>query len=313
MKKTIFAFGELLWDILPSCTVLGGAPFNFVYRVNSLGDTGLMISRLGRDELGRKAFDQVVQLGQDTTYIQWDQDQPTGTVQVSFDENNNPDFVIVPQVAYDKIELTDTLIEAVSRADCLCFGTLSQRSQTSRKTIEQLLERAEKSLKFLDINLRKDCYNPETVSFSLQKADILKLNEDEAGRLGRMLGVSHKDISEFCEEMLDKWSLKHCVVTLGKKGAFAVSAAGEKIYVPGYKVKLADSIGSGDAFSAGFVHKLLRGTSIDEAVRFGNVLGALVATKEGATASVTLDEIVLFGSQKVELDIFPDLEGFINS
>jgi fructokinase len=73
MKKTILAFGEVLWDILPSCTVLGGAPFNFVYRVNSLGDTGLMVSRLGRDELGRKAFDQVVQLGLDTAYIQWDE------------------------------------------------------------------------------------------------------------------------------------------------------------------------------------------------------------------------------------------------
>ncbi len=313
MTKTIFAFGELLWDILPSCTVLGGAPFNFVYRVNSLGDTGLMVSRLGRDELGRKAFDRVVQLGLDTTYIQWEQDLPTGTVQVSFDENNNPDFVIVPQVAYDRIELTDTLVDAVTTADCLCFGTLSQRAKTSRKTIEQLLERAEKSLNFLDINLRKDCYNPETVRFSLQKADVLKLNEDEAGRLERMLGVSHKSIPEFCEEMLDKWSLEHCVVTLGEKGAFAMSAIGEKVYVPGYKVELADSIGSGDAFSAGFVHKLLHGTSIDQAAWFGNVLGALVATKEGATSPVTLDEIDLFCNQKVELNIYPDLEGFINS
>ncbi len=313
MTKTIFAFGEMLWDILPSCTVLGGAPFNFVYRVNSLGDTGLMVSRLGRDELGRKAFDQVAQLGQETTYIQWDEDLPTGTVQVSFDEDNNPDFVIVPQVAYNRIELTDTLVDAVSTADCLCFGTLSQRAKTSRKTIEQLLERVEKSLKFLDINLRKDCYNPKTVRFSLQKADVLKLNEDEVHQLGLMLGVSDKNIPGFCEEILDKWSLEHCVVTLGEKGAFAMSAIGEKVYVPGYKVDLADSIGSGDAFSAGFVHKLLRGTSIDLAARFGNVLGALVATKKGATCPITLDEIDLFCNQKVELDIYPDLEGFINS
>jgi len=312
MTKTIFAFGELLWDILPSCTVLGGAPFNFVYRVNSLGDTGLMVSRLGRDELGRKAFDRIVQLGLNTTYIQWDQDLPTGTVQVSFDENNNPDFVIVSQVAYDKIELTDTLVEAVSTADCFCFGTLSQRAKTSRKTIEQLLERAEKSLKFLDINLRKDCYKPETVRFSLQKADVLKLNEDEVHQLGLMLGVSDKNIPGFCEEMLDKWSLEYCVVTLGEKGAFAVSRTGETIYVPGLKIEVADSIGSGDAFSAGFVHNLLRGTSITQAAQFGNILGALVATKEGATSPVTLDEINIFRSQKVELNIYPDLEEFIN-
>jgi fructokinase len=312
MKKTIFAFGELLWDILPSCTILGGAPFNFAYRVNSLGDTGLMVSRLGRDELGRKALDQVVQLGLDTTYIQWDDHLPTGTVQVSFGEDNKPDYVIVPQVAYDRIELTDALVDAVSTADCLCFGTLSQRSEESRKTIEQLLERADISLKLLDINLRKDCYSLETIIFSLQKADVLKLNEDEAHQLGRMLDVSHENIPEFCEEMLTKWYLKHCVVTLGEKGAFAMSAGGERVYVPGYKVKLADSIGSGDAFSAGFVSKLLRGMSISQATRFGNVLGALVATKEGATSEVTLDEIGLFHNQNYERDIYPNLEEFIN-
>ncbi|MBW8039741.1 MAG: carbohydrate kinase [Planctomycetes bacterium] len=312
MKKTIVAFGELLWDILPSCTVLGGAPFNFVYRVNSLGDTGLMVSRLGRDEFGREAFDQVGQLGLDTTHIQWDEHLPTGTVEVIFDEDNNPDYLIVPQVAYDRIELTDKLIDAASTADCLCFGTLSQRSEESRKTIEQLLERADQSLKLLDINLRKDCYSLETIRFSLQKADVLKLNEDEAHQLGWILGVSHNNILEFCEEILTKWSLEHCVVTLGEKGAFAMSAGGEKVYVPGYRVKLADSIGSGDAFSAGFVNKLLRGTSINQAARFGNVLGALVATKEGATSPVTLDEIGLFHNQNFERDIYPDLEEFIN-
>jgi fructokinase len=269
-----------------------------------------MVSRLGRGELDLKAFDQVVQLGLDTTYIQWDEQLPTGTVQVSFDKDNKPDYVIVPQVAYDRIELTDMLIDAVSTADCLCFGTLSQKSQISRKTIEQLLERAEKSLKFLDINLRKDCYNPETVSFSLQKANVLKLNEDEAHRLGRMLGISHENIPEFCEEMLDKLSLEFCVVTLGEKGAFAMSTAGEKAYVPGYKVKLADSIGFGDAFSAGFVNKLLSRTSITQAARFGNVLGALVATKEGATYPISLNEINLFHNQNLERDIYPDLEEF---
>lgn len=312
MTKTIVAFGELLWDILPSCAVLGGAPFNFAYRVNSLGDTSLMVSRLGRDDHGLKAFEQVAQMGLDTTFIQWDDYLPTGTVQVSFSEDNKPDYVIIPQVAYDQIELTNTLIDAVSNADCLCFGTLSQRSEKSRKTIEQLLERADIKLKLLDINLRKDCFSLETIIFSLQKADVLKLNEDEAYQLGGMLEVSNRNIPEFCEEMLTKWAIKHCVVTLGEKGAFAMSAGGERVYVPGHKVKLADSIGSGDAFSAGFVNKLLRGMSIGEAGRFGNVLGALVATKEGATCPVTLDEINKFNYQNPERDIYSDLEEFIN-
>ncbi|MFZ2148935.1 MAG: carbohydrate kinase [Sedimentisphaerales bacterium] len=313
MKKTILAFGEVLWDILPTCTVLGGAPFNFAYRANSLGDTGLMISRLGRDELGYEACDQIVQLGLDTRFIQWDEHFPTGTVQVSFDEQNNPDYFITPNVAYDRIELTDELLEAVSTADCLCFGTLSQRAGKSRKTVKELLENADGSLKFLDINLRKKCYSLEIVTFSLQKADVLKLNEEEAHQLGDMLGIKHGSLPEFCQEVSSKWSLKYCLVTLGESGAFASSDDGQKVYLPGYKVSLVDSLGSGDAFSAGFVHKLLRGASLAEACEFGNVLGALVATKEGATSLITLDEIERFSSQDCQRIVHPDLKAFTNS
>jgi len=155
-QKTVFAFGEVLWDILPDRTVLGGAPFNFAYRINSLGDTGLMISRLGSDELGKKAFEKVKTLGLKTNFLQFDEKLPTGSVQVAFDEENNPDYYIVPDVAYDQIEFTAELADAVTEADCLCFGTLAQRAEKSRKTIEQLLEKSAKSMKFLDINLRKN-------------------------------------------------------------------------------------------------------------------------------------------------------------
>ena len=313
MKKTILAFGEVLWDILPSCTVLGGAPFNFAYRANSLGDMGLMISRLGRDELGRKAHDQIVRLGLDTKFIQWDKQFPTGTVQVSFDEQNNPDYFITPQVAYDQIELTDELLEVALAADCLCFGTLSQRSAKARKTIEQLLENSNKSLKFLDINLRKKCYSSETVTFSLQKADVLKLNEEEAHQLGDMLGIAHRSLPEFCKEVSSRWSLKYCLVTLGETGAFAFSDNGQEVYVPGYKVSLVDSLGSGDAFSAGFVNRLLQGASVAEACEFGNVLGALVASREGATSSVTPDEIERFCNQDRQRVAHPDLKAFTGS
>ena len=141
MKKTIVAFGEVLWDILPACTVLGGAPFNFAYRVHALGEAGLMASRLGRDDLGQRAFNQIVSLGLSTRLVQWDEGAPTGTVQVSFDAQNNPDYVIVPGVAYDRIVLTEFLADAMDRADCLCFGTLAQRATTSAETLAALLGR----------------------------------------------------------------------------------------------------------------------------------------------------------------------------
>jgi fructokinase len=308
MKKTIVAFGEVLWDILPSCTVLGGAPFNFAYRVNSLGDLGLMASRLGRDDLGRKAFDRIVLLDLDTRLLQWDNETPTGTVQVSFDARNNPDCVIVPNVAYDRIEMTDGLADVAEAADCLCFGTLAQRASISRATLVEVLEKASTALKFLDINLRKDCFDERSVDFSLGQADILKLNEDEAHTIGRMLEIRHGSIADFCTAIVEEYGLRFCLVTLGDKGAFGLSSDGQKTYAPGYKVAVVDSLGSGDAFSAGFVHKILRGAPLEEAVGFGNVLGAIVATQTGATGPVARKEIDRFLAQRVERSIHPEFE-----
>jgi fructokinase len=307
MSKKILSFGEVLWDLLPSDTVLGGAPLNFAYRADSLGDVGLMVSRLGRDELGTQAFEKMVELGLDTTYMQWDKQYPTGTVQVSFDRQNNPDYVIIPHVAYDHIELTEALIEIAAQVDCLCFGTLAQRSGQSRRTLSQLIDASNRSLKLLDINLRKDCHRPQTIEFSLDKADILKLNEDEAHQLGRMLGIPYDGLTDICQAILERKSLGHCVVTLAAKGALAVSASGEAVYVPGYEIDLVDSLGSGDAFSAGFIHEILHGNSLREACEFGNVLGALVATQQAATVPITQEQIEQFRSRDWQRNVHSDL------
>jgi fructokinase len=305
MDKTIVAFGEVLWDLLPSCTVLGGAPFNFTYRVNSLGDRGLMASRLGRDNLGQQAFDRIALLGLDTRLLQWDDEVPTGTVQVSFDARNNPEYVIVPNVAYDRISLTGSLLEAAEAADCLCFGTLVQRASVSRATLVEVLERGATALKFLDINLRKDCFDDRSVDFSLGQADILKLNEDEAHAIGRMLEIRHGSIADFCKTIVEEYGLRYCLVTLGDKGAFGLSSDERRTYTPGYQIPLADSLGSGDAFSAGFVHRILQGASLEQAVVFGNMLGALVAMQTGATAPVASEDIDRFVHQKVKRSIHP--------
>lgn len=300
MSKTVLAFGEVLWDILPSETVLGGAVCNFAYRLNSLGDKGLVISRLGRDELGKKAYDRVSSLGMDTDYLQWDDHYPTGTVNVTFDKNNKPDFVIISNVAYDYIEMTESLYEISSKADCLCFGTLSQRAPKTRETLKQLISLSKNSLKLLDINLRKDCYSLDTISYSLEHADVLKLNEDELYQLAKMKEIPGQNAIKICENTIKRWFLKCCVVTLGEKGAFVVSETGERFYDPGYRIKLADSVGAGDAFTAGFAYCILRNMLISEACKFGNILGALVSTKNGATSPVTKDEIESFKNSEIE-------------
>ena len=182
----------------------------------------------------------------------------------------------------------------------MCFGTLSQRSERTRQTLKQLIELADNSLKLLDINLRKDCYSIDTITYSLEKADVLKLNEDELYEIAGMFDLTSYDALRLCENIMAKWSIQCCVVTLGEKGAFALSRKGEKVYVPGYRVDLADSVGAGDAFTAGFAYCILRELSLAEACEFGNVLGAIVSTQKGATSPIAQREIESFRSREVE-------------
>ena len=207
MPNTVLAFGEVLWDLLPDRRILGGAPFNFAYRVNCLGETGVMASRLGKDELGRQAMRKMQQLGMDTSHIQSDAQHPTGTVKVSFDQDNNPDYVIIPHVAYDFTEATEDLQDIASAADCLCFGTLAQREPPARRALAKLIQSALRAVKLLDINFRKKCYTIETVTDSLEKADVLKLNEDEAAQLAQMLALDRDGIDAIAQKLVDRYKL----------------------------------------------------------------------------------------------------------
>lgn len=306
IKKTVLAFGEILWDILPDQTILGGAPFNFTHRIHSLGHTGLMVSRLGNDPNGEAAMKRIKDLDMPLDFVQKDPEHPTGTVHVFFDADHNPDYEIIANVAYDFVESTPSLMAAASAADCLCFGTLAQRSPVSRHTVRALLE-VSNAIKFLDVNLRKNCYDNESIRYSLGQADVLKLNADEAMTIAGILNFPFHSIQSFCGTMIENWNLSYCIVTLDARGAYAVSDRGESMYEPGYKIRLQDSLGSGDAFSAGFVHKMLQGDSVGEAVFFGNILGAIVATQAGATRAVSENIITTFLKTNYDRLKHPDL------
>jgi len=291
MAYRFVAFGEVLWDLLPSGRVLGGAPFNFTRRVASIGNLSTMISRLGDDDLGREALAAMGELGMDTRCIQRDARRPTGTVPVSFDAGGNPVFTIVPDVAYDFIEPAPEAEAAVSAADCFCFGTLAQRSRVSAATLAGLLERFTGNLRLLDLNLRRDCWTPESVRSSIERADVLKLNDSEAETVASLYGLEGLPLRAFPVALLGKTRLSHVVVTLGPRGAFAVSGSGEAVYEPAYAVDVVDTVGSGDAFTAAFAHGLLAGWPLACSVGFGNALGACVAGQRGATGPVASADV----------------------
>ena len=294
MAFTVVAFGETLWDLLPTGSVLGGAPLNFAYRVNSLGHRSVIISRLGKDDLGQRAREQIIALGVDDTWVQWDETNPTGTVKIHFDEDKNPDYTIIENVAYDYIEFGDDLANLIESADCLCFGTLAQRNSISRRTLQRLLSKFSGKFRLLDINLRKNCYTDKTIQSSLDQANILKLNDEELAVLAELLGLQGDSAPDQAEHLLKRAGLEYCVVTLGERGAFALSHRGEKIFSPGYHARLVDPCGSGDGFAAGFIHALIRGESLKQACRLGNALGAMVAQQEGATQPISYEAVMAF-------------------
>jgi fructokinase len=291
MVKRIVAFGEMLWDLLPTGRKLGGAPFNFIYRVACTGAQGTMVSRLGTDELGREAFQNMHDLGMDTTCIQWDSDHPTGTVPITFDAHGVADITINPDVAYDYMQPAPEAVTAAAAADCICYGTLAQRSRVSRETLRALLHNAPGALRLLDLNLRRDCFTASTVRESIETAHVLKLNDDEAREVARLYGLDPDPLDGFALRILRETDLRCAVVTLGDRGALAASRSVEIVYAPAFKVELVDALGSGDAFAAGFTRGLLSGWPLERSVQYGNALGALVAAQRGATEPLKAGDV----------------------
>jgi fructokinase len=290
----IAAFGELLWDLLPNGKVLGGAPANFIYRINSFGDEGTLLSKVGNDKAGREAREALKRLGVSDENIQTDYEFPTGSVRVKIDEKGNPDFNIITDVAYDHIEINAEMMDAFSQADCVCFGTLVQRYGISKNTLRELIHESSEVVKFLDINLRKKCYTATTIEDSLRMTNILKTNDDELLITKELLGLKYDNLKELAQETIEKYNLDILLCTLGSNGAFCLTNEDIFHYDPGYQISLGDTVGSGDAFSAGFVHYYMNGFPIEEALRYGNAAGALIATTTGATAPISKEEILNF-------------------
>lgn len=294
MQKKIAAFGELLWDLLPNGMVLGGSPANFIYRINSFGDSGTLLSKVGDDKAGIEIRKALRNLGVSDENIQTDYEFPTGSVEVQVDAEGNAEYNILTDVAYDHIEINAEMIEAFSEADCVCYGTLVQRYGISKNTLRELIHESPDVVKFLDINLRKNCYTPASIEDSLNMANILKTNDEELRITKELVGLKNEKLIDLAREALEKYKLSILLCTLGSNGAFCLTNEEMFHYDPGYQVTLGDTVGAGDAFSAGFVHYYMNGFSIEDALCFGNAAGAVTATTTGATSKITKQEILDF-------------------
>ncbi len=289
--KYVIGLGEALFDCLPTGRKLGGAPANFAYHVSQFGFNSCAISAIGDDELGQEITDTFDKVG--LHYCLPKVDFPTGTVQVTLDEKGIPQYEICLGVAWDNIPLTDELLAIAKQAQAVCFGSLAQRSEVSRATINAMLEAMPAdTLKVFDINLRQSWYCKEVIENSLKHSNILKINDEELDVVAPMLldvtvdanaliATDQEKTLKVCRALIEKYDLRLVILTCGTNGSYVITMD-DCSFVATPKVEVADTVGAGDSFTGSFIAKLLQGASIKEAHEIAVKVSAFVCTQSGA-------------------------------
>lgn len=291
MATKIVCFGEVLFDVFPTHTKIGGAPLNVGLRLASLGIETQIISRIGQDAKGKELLDFIEANDVSTTYIQTDSHFSTGEVTVKLDEKGSASYTINYPVAWDKIEATPEAHDIVSFADAVVFGSLVCRDTASYQSLLSILNVAK--YKIFDVNLRAPFYTKELLSDLMNKADFIKFNDDELYEISANLGSPYHSLEQNMLFIAEKTNTQHICVTKGSHGA-VLFYNDQLFYNSGYKITVADTVGAGDSFLAGLLSKLLAGIAPQEAINFACALGALVAQEEGANPKISKESIKAF-------------------
>lgn len=282
MKKRVVGLGEVLWDLLPRGPCLGGAPANFAYITTLMGNQGIVASRVGEDSRGIETLRRMEELGLNIDHVQTDRKYPTGTVNVELDGNGQARYEILHPVAWDFLDWNEDWQRLAEQTDAVCFGSLAQRSEKSRSTIRKFLAAtAPGTIKVFDVNLRQSYYSQDVLGESMRLADIVKVNDEELPKIMSLSEIPYKDELSSAKRLIEKYEFKVVCVTRGGRGSLLVREKDASVH-PGFKVRVADTVGSGDAFTAGLVHEYLHGASLDLMNEVANLVGAWVASEVGA-------------------------------
>lgn len=277
----ITSIGEILFDLFPTHKKLGGAPLNFIFHIHKLTGEGNIISRVGKDILGSKAIDEIKSAGLNSEYIQIDRIHPTGVANVILDENGNPEFEIDTDRAFDFIETTEEVKYLISNeTNCLYFGTLAQRAETSRNSIQSLFNNNDIKY-FCDLNLRNDFYDEEIIEASLRAADFLKVNYNEMGLLNDLITQIDYNTEKVAYELMEQFNISMIAVTRGKDGSTIFENGKRYDYTP-TDVKVKDTTGAGDAFAAMLCLGYLQGLEINRINKLANDFAGEICLIDGA-------------------------------
>jgi fructokinase len=281
MPFHVVGVGELLWDLLPNGRQLGGAPANFAYHAAALGAQATLVSRVGNDEPGREALNQLGNLGVSIDCVEVDSVQPTGTVEVEIGAGGQPNYQIRENVAWDALKGESPGRHAVAKASAVCFGSLAQRGECSRKTIRSLVASAPaKAWRIFDVNLRQNYFSKVLVEESLALANVLKVNETELSQLAAMFGLTGEPKTQI-EELARRCELRAVAYTRGQQGSLLLADRQWSDH-PGIRSQVVDTIGAGDSFTAALVLGLLAGWELQRINDTANQVAAYVCVCAGA-------------------------------
>jgi len=277
----VVGIGEILWDLLPDGRQMGGAPANFAFHARALGAASVIVSAVGDDPFGREILVQLRSRGLDLSGIATVSSAPTGTVTVALDAGGIPHYTIPEGVAWDVLPWTAGLGDIAARADAVCFGTLAQRSPVSRATIGSFLDATRPDcLRVLDLNLRQSYFSRELVLGLLERATVLKLNDDELAAVAGMLSLPGPE-TRVLAALLQAYPLTVIALTKGPSGS-RLFGRGSDIIHPGYPAETEDTVGAGDAFTATLVAGLLKEKSWEEIGERANRIAGYVCSQKGA-------------------------------
>ncbi len=284
MKKTVICFGEVLFDVFPTYRQIGGAPLNVALRLATLGLEAQIISKIGNDALGKEILSFIQSNLVSTETIQIDDTLATGEVLVQLDDQGSATYTINYPVAWDNIEVTAAVTNALTNADALVFGSLACRDERSYNSLQKLLKIAH--YKIFDVNLRAPFYSQALLLNLMQQSDFIKFNDDELYEISGYLNSPFKSLEENILFIAGHTHAKSICVTKGSQGA--VLYYNQQLYFnSGYKVNVVDTVGAGDSFLAGLLSQLLVNIEPQKALDFACALGALVASHEGANPKIS--------------------------
>ena len=288
---TVLSIGEILWDIFPEGAHLGGAPFNFAASCAKLGHESLFLSAVGEDEWGTRALEGVRAAAVSAQFMQHTAQAPTGMVHVKFDHTGQPDYTIQRPAAYDFLKTDEPVIAALGARppSLIYFGTLSQIYNNNKSAVETVVRSFPQAIKFYDVNLRRDSFNPNLLQELFPVANLVKFNQEETATVQELLGTKETTLENFCRAYAERYRWRGVCVTRGSAGCSLLLDDGF-LEAPGFPVQADHPVGAGDAFSAALCHGVSQRWPAAEIADFANRVGAVVASRPEAVSDWTLKD-----------------------